>query len=140
MCIFQYMLMYMYVGAYVYNKFDNYIHDQVYNLCIGIFPVVTMLMCSGHSNKNLGKCVERITPKRPKGCVCADKRGHSWKNHCGCVNSSVMLNWIKSANMKLLIMAGERKDPDCYRNWLDALSSCIFENKHGRKLRSSRRC
>ena len=87
-------------------------------------------MRSGHSNKNLGRCVECIAPRRPKGCVCAGKRGHSWKNHCGCVNSSALMKWIKSVNMKLLIKAGERKDPDCYRNWLDALSDCIFENKH----------
>ena len=37
---------------------------------------------------------------------------------------------MKSANMKLLTMAGKRKDPECYRIWLDSLSRCIFEDKH----------
>ena len=100
-------------------------------VCEAFFTSTINLDCSNHINKNLGKCVCRIGPTRPKGCVCEHRRrGHNWRKPCGCVNSSVMVKYLKACNMKLMIKAGERKDPEWYRRWLNALQECIFDDKH----------
>ena len=100
-------------------------------VCQAFFHNVINLDCSNHINKNLGKCVGRIGPCRPKGCVCEKRgRGHNWRKPCGCVNASVMIKHLKACNMKIMIKAGERKDPEWYRRWLNALQECIFHDEH----------
>ena len=99
-------------------------------VCNEFFNLVVNLACSNHINKNLGKCICRVAPGRPKGCVCHKKKRHCWSKHCGCINASVLVRFMKAANMKILRKAGERKDPDYYRRWLTALEQCIFEDTH----------
>ena len=68
-----------------------------------LFHKVVNLCCSNHVNKNWGKCVARVGPSRPKGCLCEKRRGHQWKKPCGCCNASFMIKHLKAANMKIMI-------------------------------------
>ena len=72
-------------------------------VCSMLFENVMNLCCSNHINKNLGKCVGRVGPSRPKGCLCEKRRGHQWKKPCGCCNASFMIKHMKAANMKIMI-------------------------------------
>ena len=97
---------------------QGYSHDLLKIVCDGdthcgkvcqkFFPNVNNLACSNHINKNLGKCVGRIGPTRPKGCVCEHRRsGHNWSKPCGCVNASSMIKHMKAANMKIMIKVND---------------------------------
>ena len=58
-------------------------------------------------------------------------RAQSARLYCGCLNTDQgLVTWLRNANMKLLIEAGQRRDPAWYRVKLQQLFVCLTTNKH----------
>ena len=99
-------------------------------VCKKFFPCFFSLCCSNHINKNWGKTVERASASKPQGCVCHGKKHKHKPPYCGCFQTQQLVRFLKAANMKIMMKAGERRDPEFYRRWLDALEDCVFHDKH----------
>ena len=53
------------------------------------------------------------------------------RHYCGCLNTEHgLVPWLRTANMKLLIEAGTRRDPEWYRSKLKQMFVCLTTNTH----------
>ena len=53
------------------------------------------------------------------------------RHYCGCLNvEHDLVTWLRNANMKLLIEAGKRKNPEWYRQKLQQMFVCLTKNTH----------
>ena len=77
------------------------------------------------SSDNINTCIQFP-------CYCRGKP-HKFDKppYCGYFNvQSGFVKYVKGNNMKLMIEAGKRKDPDWYRSAVKALFTCLTDDDH----------